>query len=231
MAGMAGMAECVGERGAGVPNAPVWPFEYSSTLVKTFPNNATIQWTKYYYDWAHNRSRFDFYTSYWLPYHYQEPPVFYVIYFYNSSIWFEYPLDGVCFLRTDEVPSVSPYWVADNFEFDGYVNYRGLPAEHWKWPFPQLYLQYFGQAFGDRLPMRSTNQINDLGATDYYDVIPGPQDPALFEIPPYCLENNQKVEHMDAEEKKQWASLLPTWPGWKYAEKYRVANPKRFLFK
>lgn len=34
--------------------------------------------------------------------------------------------------------------------------------------------------------VRSTNQAEDPGATDYLDVVLGPQDPALFKLPAYC---------------------------------------------
>tara|TARA_R110002050_G_scaffold61618_2_gene136105 strand:- start:4838 stop:5380 length:543 start_codon:yes stop_codon:yes gene_type:complete len=144
----------------GDPSPPVWPFQFNSTLVKIAPHNDTIQWTKLYYDWTNNRSRFDFYTHYWTSYSDATPPIYYVIYFINTTIWFEYPLDNICYIRATDIPSVDPYWV-DNFNFVGDVTFRGLPAEHWRWP-KQPYLQYFNLAAEPRLPMRSTNQINDL---------------------------------------------------------------------
>ena len=44
----------------------------------------------------------------------------------------------------------------------------------------------YWQRSADRIPLRSTNQANDPGATDYFDVLIGPQDPALFTIPEFC---------------------------------------------
>lgn len=35
-------------------------------------------------------------------------------------------------------------------------------------------------------PVRSTNQAEDPGATDYLDVVLGPQEPSLFKLPEYC---------------------------------------------
>ena len=47
-------------------------------------------------------------------------------------------------------------------------------------------ISYWARADANYTPLRSTNQSNDPGATDYLDVVFGPQNDAVFALPEYC---------------------------------------------
>mmetsp|Transcript_16886 Transcript_16886/g.25228 ORF Transcript_16886/g.25228 Transcript_16886/m.25228 type:complete len:228 (+) Transcript_16886:20-703(+) len=197
------------------PTPPIWPFEFNATLAKVQPFNQTIQWAKLYYDVAHNRSRFDFFTNYITPYT-DQVETYYIIYFLDTSIWFYYPLDDECYLRASNIPSVSPYWL-QSFKFKSTLLFRGVYAQHWVLP-EDPFLQYFNRAEGPhRLGLRSTNQANDPGATDYYDIQLGPQKDELWNIPKLCLQNIS-IPTMTPQEARRWAIPDQHWPVW---EPYR----------
>ena len=166
---------------------PVWPLQWNATLIKigneTDPQ--TPQWTKFYYDWTASEggsSRFDLYPGY-LPLNLQWEPNFTIL-FGNFSIYHVYPLESRCEIRSCSLPSISPKWLSST-TYQGTYLFRGLPADLFMFG-PELdYIQYW-QRHTDPVPMRSTNQANDPGATDYVDVVLGPQNPALFQAPSYC---------------------------------------------
>jgi hypothetical protein len=95
--------------------------------------------------------------------------------------------------------------------YRGSENFRGLYAD--RWTLPELDIDYIARSDSIHTPrtstelslslalfishlltracaylaaVRSTNQAEDPGATDYLDVVLGPQDPALFKLPTYC---------------------------------------------
>lgn len=160
----------------------------NATLIKVGnETNPTVPtWVKFYYDWnagPGGSNRFDFYPGY-LPLDLNWKPNF-VILFTNFAIYHLYPLTQTCEIRTCSLPSVSPNWLQTTTYKGTYV-FRGLPADLFLFG-PELdYIQYWQRADGSGFPMRSTNQANDPGATDYVDVVYGPQDPALWKVPDYC---------------------------------------------
>jgi hypothetical protein len=160
----------------------------NATLIKVGneTNPTSIQWTKFYYDWTISKggaSRFDFYPGY-LPLNLYWQPNF-VILFNNFAIYHIYPLEARCEIRTCSLPSISPNWLQTT-TYQGTYFFRGLPADLFTFG-PELdYIQYWQRHNDPNTPMRSTNQANDPGATDYVDVAVGPQNPQLFTIPQYC---------------------------------------------
>lgn len=143
-------------------------------------------WVKFYYDWNAGRggsNRFDFYPGY-LPLNLEWQPNFTIL-FTNYAIYHLYPLTKKCDIRTCDLPSVSPNWLQTT-TYKGTYIFRGLPADLFLFG-PELdYIQYWQRADGSAFPMRSTNQANDPGATDYVDVAYGPQNPSLWSVPDYC---------------------------------------------
>jgi hypothetical protein len=207
---------------AATDEPPVWPFEFSATLAKIQPEriNQTIQWTKLYYDFAHNRSRFDFFINYPSAYT-GETTTYYIIYFQNTTIWYHYPLDNECIVRATDIPSVSPWWLS-SFKFKRDIQFRALPAQLWVHPMSSL--AYVNRIDRLQTPMRSTNQLGDPGATDWYDFVVGEQPSSLWNIPKLCLDAlplEQASSSSSADERVAWAIFDSSlWPGFKEAPQY-----------
>ncbi len=77
---------------------------------------------------------------------------------------------------------MSPWWLK-GAAYKGQHTFRGMWCD--KWTLEELGIDYWARS-GDYTPVRSTNQAEDPGATDYLDVVIGPQDPALFVLPKHC---------------------------------------------
>ncbi len=82
--------------------APVWPFQWNSTLAKINPVTPHIWWTKLYYDFYQNASRFDFYNEYYSTNN--DWQLNCSILFTNDQIWFVFP-DEQCNLDHDGIPN------------------------------------------------------------------------------------------------------------------------------
>lgn len=71
----------------------------------------------------------------------------------------------------------------NGLSFNGTQLYRGIMCN-------VFYMKstgvYYWARQSDNMPIRSSNQANDPGDTDYFDVTLGPQDPALWTVPAYC---------------------------------------------
>jgi len=160
---------------------PVWPFQWNATLIKINPNNNNIWWTKFYYDFVNNVSRFDFMNDY-----YDTDRKWSLncsILFADNIIWFVFPSEKTCTLDHKGIGTISPWWLS-TAKFMGFEDFRGMYSEHWR--LEELAIDYWARA-GSQVPLRATNQIQDPGATDFVDVVLGPQDPSLFVLPQYCL--------------------------------------------
>lgn len=165
----------------------VLQFFRNATLIKigNESNPQQVTWTKFYYDWPASRggaSRFDFYLGY-LPLNLAWKPNFSIL-FVNFSIYHIYPNEQKCEIRSCSLPSINPKWLQST-QYQGTYMFKGIPADLFTFG-PELdYIQYW-QRHADKTPMRSTNQANDPGATDYIDVAYGEQDPSLWKIPAFC---------------------------------------------
>eukprot|EP00761_Pharyngomonas_kirbyi_P004484 gb/GECH01004489.1/.p1 GENE.gb/GECH01004489.1/~~gb/GECH01004489.1/.p1 ORF type:complete len:240 (+),score=37.15 gb/GECH01004489.1/:1-720(+) len=172
------------------PQSPVWPFQFNTTLAKTNPKNHDIQWTKLFYDYKNQRTKFVFYDYYYDTNGNWGPENF-VIYFINSIIYYVWPKTQTCKIRAKDIPTISPWWLQDTV-YNGTVNFRGLYSELWVFPEGSGSLtgiQYYNRFATDnknKIPLRSTNQKNDPGQTDYFDFVEGPQNKELFVVPHYC---------------------------------------------
>ena len=191
-------------------NAPAWPLAFNATMVKlvpaldpsappTFP---PIVWSRFSYDYTASpggSARYDFHTDY-VPL--GGPPGEWrtncSILFGNFSIWFVFPHQQACTLRTADLPSISPWWLNGiNATFTRDTTFRGMAAQEWTGQDPantSFPMPYFGwpaarSAPGTSVPLRTTNQAADPGATDYTDQQVGPQDPEQFHVPDYCHTN------------------------------------------
>ncbi len=91
------------------------------------------------------------------------------------------------------IPPVHPSWLKLlNATFGGYRTFRGIKAELWQMRDPDdesHIMDYYARADNNQIPLRSPNQINDPGATDFLDVELGPQSQSLFDTPEYCYTN------------------------------------------
>jgi len=173
----------------------VWPSVFSATLLKVDQNDENIHWTKIFYDWTQRVTRYDFYANY----HdiVTEGPIECSILFGNNSIWFIFPQEQTCRLRTDDLPPFAPNWIQLlGGVYVGDKQFRGVDAHVWNMKDPDnpthtmVYYGLAGNNFPYSIPLRSPNQINDPGSTDFVDVIVQTSLPSiLFQLPSYCLIN------------------------------------------
>eukprot|EP00164_Ancoracysta_twista_P018777 GFYU01032672.1.p1 GENE.GFYU01032672.1~~GFYU01032672.1.p1 ORF type:complete len:271 (+),score=81.10 GFYU01032672.1:87-899(+) len=177
------------------PETPRWPDTFSATLAKVNPNDDNIVWTKLYYDWTFSKggaARFDFYNKYvdndanW--------SLNCTVTFVDSNIWFIFPGEKACKHRSSSLPSINPNWISLlGARFNGYKAFRGMMSEEWHMPDPDepsYTMRYFASAKSNDIPLRSPNQINDPGNTDFFDVNKDdPIDTELFAVPDYCQTN------------------------------------------
>jgi len=164
---------------------PVWPFEWNATLAKINPNNNHIQWTKFYYDYKNRVSRFDFYDDYFNTEDQWGTLNCSILFTADKDIWFVFPDIQACALDHKGIPTISPWWLS-NATYNETTMFRGMWCHHWDLPTDLGVIEYWARADTIYTPVRSTNQANDPGATDYLDVVLGPQDPSLFVLPSYC---------------------------------------------
>jgi hypothetical protein len=168
---------------------PVWPEAFNSTLAKIAPGRESIVWVKHYYDWPKKGQRFDFFNSY-VEYPNASWNLNCSVLFINKTIWFIFPEEKACKLRSSVIPPVNPQWLKLlNATFAGNKIFRGIEAELWQMDDPDdksQILEYYSRADNNRIPLRSPNQINDPGATDFFDVEIGSQNKKYFEVPWYC---------------------------------------------
>jgi hypothetical protein len=95
---------------------------------------------------------------------------------------------GACNLQS-HVGNLSPNWL-QGATFNSTIMFRGLETEVWDLDTgPDGIIQYYAMAGTQwRNPLRSTNQIEDPGATDYFDFVVGKQNDELFKLPLTCAE-------------------------------------------
>jgi len=178
------------------PQYPIWPENFNVTLLKLNYANSTIRWTKLFYDFKNSRTKFDFYSEYFgkdLKWGKFEQ----VILFINSTVWFINPVqrgthifNKECRIRSRQLPTISRFWLKDT-KLKRKLLFRDQWAEEWEYPpghalYPLKYYSRLNQDQNLRYPLRSTNQIEDPGDTDYVDFMVGEQYNEQFQIPSYC---------------------------------------------
>lgn len=171
--------------------APLWPTAFNATLAKINPRSSEIVWTKLYYDFSIPASRFDFYNGYVEQDDRASWALNCTIYFYHTTIWYVQPSMKRCLLRATDIPSIPPDFLRRmGAKFTGYMPFRAIPAQRWEFPDPanstHTMVYFASDDAGGALPLRSPNQANDPGDTDFFDVMVGPQDPDVFTVPDYC---------------------------------------------
>lgn len=170
---------------AAAPPSPQWAMAFNATTVKIRPGaGADPHWGKIWYDWKKLAQLQTFYTQY---FGYPESlgwgePCCSIL-FADEKIFFLWP-DGSCDLDHDGIPPVSPNWL-QGAVYQGMAQIRGVPTTEWYLPLPSN-VSYWNRIDNPYIPVRSSNQVNDPGATDYMDVLFGPQDASLFTIPSAC---------------------------------------------
>jgi len=172
---------------------PVWPFEFNCTLQKINKDDKDVKvtWTKLYYDFAHNGTKFEFFDHYVDANTGKWGATNFVILFINTVIYFVEPKTKTCTIRAKDIPTISPWWL----KLSQFVD-RGLFREMYSdlWEFPKgtgelegiQYYHRVGATDATKIPLRSTNQQNDPGVTDYTDFVVGAQNQAHFAVPSYC---------------------------------------------
>lgn len=165
----------------------VWSFQFNATMAKINPVTPHIWWTKFYYDYNHTiggSTRYDFFKEYYPLGGGSWSPVNCSILMSNEKMWF---FDGTrCKLDHTGIPTISPWWMS-NGTYMGADEFRGLYADHWQLKTGLGLIDYYARAGTDgAVPLRSTNQANDPGATDYFDIAFGPQNLNWFKLPDYC---------------------------------------------
>jgi hypothetical protein len=167
---------------------PVWPGSFNCTLLKLIYINNTISWTKLYYDANNKRSRFDFFS------HYVDKNGNWgetkdIILFVNTTVWFINPKERKCTIRSNNLPTISRHWLRGT-SFNRNLLFKEQYSEEWEFKDgPNKGLKYFARSSKNndmRYPLRSTNQVEDPGDTDYSDFVVGEQNSNLFIIPNYC---------------------------------------------
>jgi hypothetical protein len=170
---------------SGLKKPPVWPLQWNATLIKIGPETQPqqITWVKFYYDWVKQGNRFDFYDSYLnLQAEWNNS---FTILFKNSTIYHIYPIAQNCSIRSRSIGLISPYWLQQT-SYVTSLEFRGMWCDLFQFTDGSGMLYY--QRVESEMPVRSTNQAEDPGATDYVDVQYGPQADSLFDVPSYCPE-------------------------------------------
>ena len=183
------------------PALPAWPAQFSATLYKIGPlvDATPAQWMKLWYKYVpprfsvqnsdpHNGggyARFDFYNHYLNLANEWQPEC--SIYFHSNAIYFALP-NGECDQVHDGIGNIAPDWMRDAF-YNGSIDFRGLKAEQWIIPndAPEDVIHYYVRRHhGVPVPMRSTNQADDPGGTDYFDHLVADQPMSVFQLPEKC---------------------------------------------
>ena len=179
--------------------APALPYEFNATLLKIGPDPqaSPIQFTKLYahYD-PHLKgggfNRFDFFDHY-----YNLDSQWNIkcsIVFRDGVAYTVFPDDpvqnrkGECWKSHRNLPVVSPHFMQFGGEFEGYQLFRGVYAQKWRLGEvgDEDTIYFYFRADNQSLPLRSTNQANDPGATDWFDVMVGRQNLSVFDLPADC---------------------------------------------
>ncbi|KAI3631274.1 hypothetical protein MIR68_010764 [Amoeboaphelidium protococcarum] len=110
--------------------------------------------------------------------------------------------DPECYMSHSFLPVLAPNWL-QGAVFEGVQEFRGVQAEKWRlgevgdgdtvYEYSTTATALDGQQL--RIPLRTTNQANDPGATDWFDFTIGPQSDALFQLPKSC--QNETVVRPD----------------------------------
>jgi hypothetical protein len=113
-----------------------------------------------------------------------------MILFVNTTVWFVNPIEQNCHIRSRQLPTISPHWLRTT-KFMRNLLFRDQWAEEWEYPpgSPLAGLKYYSRVADrheQRYPLRSTNQVEDPGDTDYVDFNVGAQNDFHFRIPSYC---------------------------------------------
>lgn len=194
-----------------LPLPPVWPAAFNATLIKIrdehFPSDIT--WTKLYF--TTEQSRFDFYTSYigldeeWhhnftilftpLTFRGEKYDMVYHIFPdgpgpIRSGQWHGATADPECRIRSLHLPNLSRDWLRSFQLKRAHWQLRGMPVRWWQLPEDPSLNYYHRYDSPQQTPVRSTNQDDDPGATDYVDWMEGPQNDTLFAIPSFCPSPN-----------------------------------------
>lgn len=181
---------------------PIWPDSFSATLLKLVGSAeapSASNWAKLYYSWPNRFARFDFFNSY--PELVNSQPDCSIIMggFQDTEtqkvkqqIWAIFPADEGCSLAHDGLGTLSPKWVSGG-KFNQSTKFRGIDAHEYLLDIPGEPgpMQYWVQA-DNGAPLRTTNQANDPGMTDYFDVLLVEQEKTLFELPPICKKRVNK---------------------------------------
>lgn len=95
------------------PTYPVWPLQFNCTLQKIEKGDAThtVHWTKLFYDFVNQRTKFEFYDYYVDPETNKFGPTNFVILFINQTIYFVEPKISNCTIRARDIPTISPHWL------------------------------------------------------------------------------------------------------------------------
>jgi hypothetical protein len=173
---------------------PVWPNAFNATLLKIGTDkkaSSQVIWTKLYYKYipegkpnAGGFSRFDFYDHYF-NYDREWTPICSIV-FYPNDFYVIKTKTQECNIRPG-VGNLSPDWLRDA-KFNDTFMFRGIEVENWALDTgPSGIVQYYAMASSEwKIPLRSTNQAEDPGATDYFDFVVGDQDDSIFKLPPTC---------------------------------------------
>jgi hypothetical protein len=164
---------------------PVWPLAWNATFIKISgkPDAGPITFGKFYFDISKQAARFDFYEHY--PNVDNEQGITCQIFMTATQQFFVDPKKKLCTLAHDGLGVITPSFV-DGADYLGSTYLRDVRAERFRVPIPGDPIDYYVRAV-DGIPMRTTNQQEDPGATDYVDVLLGPQEAKTLRIPVSCL--------------------------------------------
>eukprot|EP01080_Neovahlkampfia_damariscottae_P005729 gene5729-9552_t len=170
-------------------NYPVWPLSFNVTLLKLNYIDKSIRWTKLFYDFKNQRSKFEFYDGY-VDKEGKWGKKTFEIFFFGKTVWYLDVKSNSCRVRSRNLPSISPHWLRTT-KLNKKLLFRDQWAEEWEFPEngPLKGMKYWarvGKNNDERFPLRSTNQEEDPGDTDYVDFVVGAQNDALFKVPSIC---------------------------------------------
>lgn len=186
------------------PPTNIWPAAFNATLFKigtdADPSVSHVWWTKFYFQDlpGASYSRFDFYNHY-LNFQEQWEPVCSII--FHAKDFYVMDTDtgsgqasgewGRC-QRRPGVGNLSRFWLQES-KYQGSMEFRGQWAHRWDLDAgPGNKVVYYASD-QTGLPLRSTNQGKDPGATDYFDVVVGQQKSELFQLPKSCEQPVEEV--------------------------------------
>ncbi|KAF0981567.1 hypothetical protein FDP41_012224 [Naegleria fowleri] len=144
-----------------------------------------------YYDYKNKLGRFDFFDNYY-DMNNSWGSINMTILWIDTVVWFVYPKVKQCTLRSKNLPLISPDWLKMT-HYVGRTLFREMYSDVWQFPNVDdldgmRYYHKVGSSSETKIPLRSTNQINDPGATDYFDFTIGPSHVNLYQIPKFCKE-------------------------------------------